>query len=47
MSARRLVLRGGRVRYSGRAEVLAKSKRTLDEAYFGIDAARAGAHVGV
>ena len=32
-----LVLRGGVVRYSGRAEVLAKDPARLDQAYFGID----------
>lgn len=41
-----VVLRGGRVRYAGRAETLARDQHLLDEAYFGIDAAASGAHVG-
>ena len=41
-----VVLRGGRMRYSGRAETLLRNRILLDEAYFGIDAAQDGAHVG-
>lgn len=40
-----LVLRGGQLRYSGRAENLLKDNSLLDQAYFGIDAAQQGAHV--
>ncbi|WP_425073449.1 ABC transporter ATP-binding protein [Sagittula sp. S175] len=41
-----VVLRGGRMRYSGRAETLLRNRILLDEAYFGIDAAQDRAHVG-
>lgn len=41
-----VVLRGGRMRYSGRAETLLRNRILLDEAYFGIDAAQDGANVG-
>lgn len=34
-----IVLRSGKVRYSGRAEILQNNKSLLDEAYFGIGAA--------
>ncbi|PHP67913.1 ABC transporter ATP-binding protein [Zhengella mangrovi] len=42
-----VVLRGGTIRYSGRAAKLVQQPDLLDSAYFGIDAARHGAHVGV
>ncbi|WP_407495313.1 ABC transporter ATP-binding protein [Pseudooceanicola sp. MF1-13] len=42
VSEQAIVLRGGQVRYSGRAEALATNKQLLDEAYFGIDAAHQG-----
>lgn len=37
-----IVLRGGKVRYSGRAETLVRKKHLLDEAYFGIEAQNGG-----
>ena len=37
-----VVLRGGQVRFSGRAETLVKDPETLDRAYFGVDAASKG-----
>lgn len=42
-----LILRGGEVRYSGRAARLLDEPALLDQAYFGIDAAQQGAHVGL
>jgi branched-chain amino acid transport system ATP-binding protein len=42
-----IVLRGGVTRYEGRAETLLRNQPLLDQAYFGIDAAEEGAHVGV
>lgn len=45
VSEQAVVLRGGKMRYAGRAENLVKNKQLLDDAYFGIDAARDGAHV--
>ncbi|WP_420567141.1 ABC transporter ATP-binding protein [Thalassovita sp.] len=43
VSEEALVLRGGQVRYSGRAENLIKDPELLDQAYFGIDAVEEGA----
>jgi branched-chain amino acid transport system ATP-binding protein len=43
VSEEALVLRGGQVRYSGRAENLIKDPELLDKAYFGIDAVEDGA----
>ncbi|MGH1353527.1 MAG: ABC transporter ATP-binding protein [Thalassovita sp.] len=43
VSEEALVLRGGHVRYSGRAENLIKDPALLDQAYFGIDAVEDGA----
>lgn len=45
VSEHAIVLRGGVVRYSGRAENLARDPKLLDEAYFGADAVKDGAHV--
>ena len=45
VSENAVVLRSGVVRYSGRAENLAKDQTLLDEAYFGVEAAHSGAHV--
>lgn len=42
-----VILRGGQVRFSGRAQKLIDEPLLLDQAYFGIDAAKAGAHVGI
>lgn len=40
-----MVLRGGVVRYAGRASGLLEKPELLDQAYFGIEAAKDGAHV--
>jgi branched-chain amino acid transport system ATP-binding protein len=40
-----LVMRGGAVRYSGAAADLVNNSNLLDEAYFGTEAAREGAHI--
>ena len=40
-----VVLRSGKVRYSGRASNLVRDPNLLDEAYFGVDAVRDGAHM--
>ncbi len=45
VSEQAIVLRGGVVRYSGRARNLADAKDLLDEAYFGVEAVRDGAHM--
>ena len=45
ISENAMVLRGGKIRYSGRAENLLKDPGLLDKAYFGIDAAQQGAHL--
>lgn len=45
LSENAIVLRGGRVRFSGRAENLLRDPALLDQAYFGIDAAQQGAHL--
>lgn len=42
VSEEAMVLRGGKVRYSGRAENLIKDPTLLDQAYFGIDAVKQG-----
>ncbi|MGB0507716.1 MAG: ABC transporter ATP-binding protein [Pikeienuella sp.] len=43
VSEQAIVLRGGTVRYSGRAQNLSANKALLDEAYFGSDTVKAGA----
>lgn len=45
VSKQAVVLRGGVVRYSGAAQTLADDKTLLDEAYFGVEAVRDGAHM--
>jgi branched-chain amino acid transport system ATP-binding protein len=45
VSENAIVLRGGKVRYDGRAQALIDNKSLLDEAYFGMEAA-AGDHLG-
>lgn len=45
VSEQAVVLRSGKVRYSGHAENLANNSKLLDEAYFGAEAVREGAHV--
>ncbi len=47
VSEHALVLRGGIMRHSGRASGLVQNPDLLDRAYFGLDAAGEGAHVGV
>lgn len=45
ISEEAIVLRGGTVRYSGRAANLLQDPHLLDKAYFGIEAADRGAHL--
>lgn len=45
VSKQAVVLRGGVVRYSGAAQTLVDDKTLLDEAYFGVEAVRDGAHM--
>jgi branched-chain amino acid transport system ATP-binding protein len=47
VSEQAIVLRAGIARYDGRAEALLQNKSLLDQAYFGIEEAEMGAHVGV
>ncbi|WP_238364130.1 ABC transporter ATP-binding protein [Mesobacterium pallidum] len=46
VSEQAVVLRGGKVRYAGRAQTLIDHPERLDEAYFGVDHAKAGTHLG-
>lgn len=45
VSQHALVMRGGSVRYSGAAADLVNNSNLLDEAYFGAEVAREGAHI--